>query len=142
MTWEVSAVNATAANTQNSFSKDMCIKCALVTFEDVCIESIAFGAYTVHGSDKKLIKSVKARAADPSEYSDILEKTPSSWSYIYSMEELYASKKSRFRTCFNIDGGAGSYYLTIRFAKSIVEWDEFSGMAWYEDEKWKKTELN
>lgn len=48
-----------------------------------------------------------------------------------------SNEDEMFRVCFNIDGGAGNYDLTLAFAKSIVSWDEFTGKAWYEDEKWK-----
>lgn len=54
------------------------------------------------------------------------------------MEELHKVDGEEYRTCFNIDGGTGNYYLTFTFSNSIVEWDEYSGEAWYEHPKWKK----
>ena len=40
-----------------------------------------------------------------------------------------ATDDKKYRTCFNIDGGAGSYYLTFTFSKSFVNWDEYCGEA-------------
>ena len=138
MVWVVSAVNATTANTQNEFNEDMCIKNASIIFDDAHIESIVFNAYRVYDSNNNLIESKDAITAIPSEYTDILTETLKSYCNIISMQELTATDTSRYRACFNIDGGAGSYYLTIEFAKSIVQWNEFSGKAWYELEKWKE----
>jgi len=138
MLWEVSAVNATTKCTHNNFEDDMCIDEAVVVFEDACIESIVYCAYVIHDSTGGLIESREAITADPSEYTAILENTCSHYCYIYSMEELPADGAQQYRACFNIDGGAGNYYITIVFAKSIVKWNEFSGLAWYESEKWKK----
>jgi len=131
MIWEVSAVNATKTNSQNKFDDDMCIEDALIEFENIRIESIIFGAYTVHDSDNNLIESKEAIPAEPSEYANILKNTLNSYCYIYSMEELPTTNTNLYRACFNIDGGAGNYYLTIEFAKSIVTWSAYSGVAWY-----------
>jgi len=136
MIWEVSAVNATTMNTQNKLEDDMCIEIAVITFENIFIESIVFGAYTVHDSNNNLIKSNDAILAEPSEYADILKNTLNGYCYIYSMEELPTVDNNQYRVCFNIDGGAGNYYLTIGFTKSIVTWNEYSGVAWYV--KWPK----
>jgi len=141
MTWEVSDVNATTKNTQNKFDEDMCIENASIVFEEVSIESIIFGAYTVHSADGILLESKEATTADPSEYATILENTCGSYCYIYSMEELPANDKNQYRVCFNIDGGADDYDLTMGFAKSIVTWNKFSGIAWYESEEWKKRRM-
>jgi len=138
MVWEVSAVNATTSNTQNNFDEDMCVKNALITFENVNIENIVFGAYKTFDSNNNLIKSQEATAAEPAQYFDILKDTLQGYCYIYGMEDLPATEKVRYRACFDIDGGVGSFYLTINFTKSVVKWEEFSGKAWYEDEKWKK----
>ena len=136
--WAVSAINATTKNSQNSFSKDMCIADATLVFDDARIESIAFGGYKTVDSTGNLIKSVAPRAAKPDEYKEILAKTPNSYSYIYSMGKYETTKDGGYIACFDIDGGAGSYNLTIVFSKSAVCWDEFSGEAWYEHPKWKK----
>jgi hypothetical protein len=61
-----------------------------------------------------------------------------SYCYISSMEELPMNEDKEYQICFDIDGGAGGYYLTLSYSKSIAQWDEYSGKAWYEDEKWKK----
>jgi hypothetical protein len=85
-----------------------------------------------------LIKSVKATAANPEDYADILSDTTKNYSFIYGMDELLKMDKNKYRACFNIDGGPGSFYLTFTFSISKVEWDNYSGEAWYEHPKWKK----
>ncbi len=138
MIWQLSAVNATIHNSQNSFDKDMCIEEAEIVFENVQIEKIVFGAYKVYDSNQALIESVEAKTANPNEYNKILRNTMSNYCYIYSMEESPKVEGKTHIVCFNIDGGAGNYYLTLSFTKSTVQWNEYSGKAWYEDEKWKK----
>ena len=138
MTWSVSAINATTSNTQNKNSKDMCVSLATMTFDTPLIESIVFSAYTVHDSNNNLIEDVKAVSAKPKEYSEILSESTNSYCFIYGMGELLKVEGERYRACFNIDGGAGNFYFTFTFSKSIVEWNEYSGEAWYEHPKWKK----
>lgn len=138
MIWQLSAVNATIQNSQNSFDEDMCISEAEIIFENFNINKIVFGAYKVYDSNKVIIESVEEKIANPNEYTDILNKTLGNYCYIFNMEELPMIEGEKYQVCFNIDGGVGNYDLTITFSKSIVQWDEYSGKAWYEDEKWKK----
>lgn len=135
MRWQLSSVNATMQNSQNNLGKDMCIKEAEILFENIQIEEIVFAAYKVYDSNYVLIKSVGAKTANLDEYNDILKNTLSSYCYIYSFEELNKVDGKTHIVCINIDGGAGIYYLTISFTKSIVQWNEYSGKAWYEYEK-------
>lgn len=135
MRWQLSVVNATIQNSQNNFDKDMCIKEAEILFENVQIEEIVFAAYKVYDSNEVLIESVEAKTANLNEYNDILRNTLSSYCYIYSMKELPKVDGKTHIVCFNIDGGAGNYYLTLSFTKSIVQWNKYNGKAWYEDEK-------
>ena len=138
MTWTVAAINAMAKNTQNKNPKDMCITLATMTFENPLLESITFSAYTGHDSNSNLIKDVKAITANPEEYVAILTESTESYCFIYGMDELLQDEDGRYRSCFNIDGGAGNFYFTFTFSKSIVQWDQYSGEAWYEHPKWKK----
>jgi len=138
MIWHLSAVNATKENSQNSFDKDMCIKDAEIVFEHFNLVKIVFNAYKVYDSNNVLIESVEAKIANPDEYNAILNNTLLSYCYISSMEELPMNEDKEYQICFDIDGGAGGYYLTLSYSKSIAQWDEYSGKAWYEDEKWKK----
>jgi hypothetical protein len=138
MKWQVTAANATIQNTQNSLQKDMCIDEAEIIFEDVQVEKIVFSAYKVFDSNNNLIQSVEEKIADSDEYIDILENTVSGFCYIYSMENLLKLDDKKYSVCFNIDGSVGNYYLTLLFSKSIVQWNKYRGIAWYEDEKWKK----
>ena len=138
MTWSVSAINATTSNTQNKGSKDMCVPLATMTFENPFMESIVFSAYTMHDSNNNLIKDVKAVSAKPEEYGAILSKSTDSYCYVFGMNELLKVGDERYRVCFDIDGGAGNFYFTFTFSKSIIQWDAYSGEAWYEHPKWKK----
>jgi hypothetical protein len=138
MVWSVAAINATTENTQNMNPKDVCVEKATVTFDNISIKSIVFSAYTVHDSKGNLIEDVKAITAKPEEYSEILRKSTDSYCFIYGMEDLTQNPDDTYEACFNIDGGSGSYYFTFSFSSSTVEWDEYSGEAWYEHPKWKK----
>jgi len=138
MTWSVSAINATTSNSQNVSSKDMCVSLATITFENPRIDSIAFTAYTVHDANNNLIKDVKSVFAKPEEYNSILSESTNCYCFIYGMVILLKVKDVGYLVCFNIDGGSGNFYLTFTFSKAIVQWDEYSGEAWYENPKWKK----
>ena len=138
MVWSVAAINATTDNTQNGNPKDMCVKKATMTFDNISIKSIVFSAYTVHDSKGNLIEDAKAITAKTEEYSDILSKSTDSYCFIYGMDDLTHNPDGTYEACFNIDGGSGSYYLTFSFSSSTVEWDEYSSEAWYEHPKWKK----
>jgi len=137
MRWQLSSVSATKQNSQNSFNEDMCIKEAEIIYESFNIEKIVFGAYQVYDANQVLIESVEAITANLDEYDDILINSLKHYCYIYSMEELLEIE-DRNLVCFNIDGGAGNYYLMFSFSKSIVQWNEYAGEAWYESEKWEK----
>lgn len=65
MIWQLSLVNATIQNSQNSFNEDMCIKEAEIVFENFNIEKIVFGAYKVYDSNNVLIKSVESKIEPP-----------------------------------------------------------------------------
>jgi len=136
MTWEVEEIHALPNNTQNHFSKAMCIDHAVMIFQDVQIESIIYEGYETN------YEAINPVPASPSEYENILRKAASkAYYFIYSMKNLHALDTGRFSVCFNIDDnieeGFG-YALTLTFSKSIVQWDGFCGKTWYEDEKWKK----
>ena len=137
MVWRLSAVNATKENSQNSFDIDMCIDDAEIIFEDYEIVEIIFSAYEIFDSNQVLIESAEARTAMPDEYVHILSETLGNYCYILGMKQI-PNKDLRQKVCFDIDGGAGNYDLILSFSKSIVQWDEYNGKAWYEDEKWKK----
>lgn len=73
MIWQLSAVNATIHNSQNSFDKDMCIEQAEIIFTDMNIIKIVFGAYKVFDSNNVLIESAEAKASSSNEFNDILK---------------------------------------------------------------------
>jgi hypothetical protein len=135
--WHVSLLNATTENSQNDFDKDMCIEHAVIAFEQAHIAQIVFSAYKVY-SNSGLIESVEAKIASPDEYSDIIRMTIDDFCYIFKMKELSMNQDKTFMACFHICSGVGDYHLTLSFAKSVIQWDRYCGIAWYEDEKWKR----
>lgn len=137
MIWKVSSVNATTESSQNNFNEDMCIKEAEVIFQNFNIEKIVFSAYEVYDSNQILIESIESITAKPNEYDDILNRSLEPYCYIYSMEELIEIEEEKYLACFNIDGGAGDYDITLSFTASTIQWNEYAGKAWYEHEKWK-----
>lgn len=130
MTFEVSALNATAENSQNNFQEDMCIKSAIMIFENASIRRITFYGHDVWDTSNVKIDSVQSVNAKPEEFSDILLNAANIPCYIMWMEELSAID-SKNRISFDISSNAGVYDLEISFSKSIVSWDEFCGKAWY-----------
>lgn len=138
MIWLVSKINAMTTNTQNNNEKDMCVGDATMTFENLTIEKIEYGAYEVYDSKRILIKSVGAKIEKPEEYANVLAESTSSYCYIFGMDEFTKLGDNFYRACFHINGGVGSIYITFTFSKAIVTWNEYRGEAWYEHPKWKK----
>ena len=60
MIWKVDAINAMTSNTQNDNLKDMCVKDAIITFENIQINSIVFSGWKSYDSKNNLIQSVDA----------------------------------------------------------------------------------
>jgi hypothetical protein len=138
MLWTVSGINATTQNTQNENTKDMCIEQATMKFDNTEIKSIVLGAYTVHDSKGNLIEDAKAITVKPEEYSKILSKPIKNHRFIYGMDSLLQNPNGTYDACFHINSGTRRYYFTFSFSCSTVEWNNFSGEAWYEHPKWKK----
>ena len=53
------------------------------------------------------------------------------------MDEINTQNDNNYKSCFLLDSIAGMFYFTFSFSKSIVEWNEFSGEAWYEHQNGK-----
>jgi len=138
MIWIVSAINATTKNTQNINVKDMCVEQATMKFSNIAIKSIVFSAYSVKDSKGNLIKDVEAITARPEDFHEIIKKSTDRYCFIFGMNSLTKSPDDTYEACFNIDSGSGDYYFTFSFSSSTVEWDNFSGEAWYEHPMWKK----
>ena len=138
MVWSVVALNAMTENPHNEHKKDMCIEKAVITFKDFCVESLVFGAYERYGSDRKLIEAVDAVAAEPEEYAGILTVKPGDYYIILAKMEFAQKHNGTYSVCFENDCIAGNYFLELSFSEVIIEWEEYSGEAWYEDPKWKK----
>jgi len=136
MIWLVSAVNALSSNSQNNHDDAMCIESAAITFENVSIESIVTGAYTVHQYGK-LIESHEEKTVTSSKYNDILRETVGG-NHIHGLDD-FSADNNQYSACFNIDSytETGNYFLTIKFTKVIVQWENFNGKAWYATDKWK-----
>jgi len=146
MVWTLLALNATTKNSQSGFDSDMCIEEAEAIFEDCNIESIVFGAYSTYTMKNVLIESVEERTAELSEYDNILSKMADGKCDILSMDELQNGQDGKLRACFMFNGGfvdlGMHFYVTISFLKSVITWDEFSGIAWYEYPEWKERSKN
>ncbi len=138
MMWLASSINAMTTNSQNTNIKDMCVKEAVMMFENMQIDSIVFNSWKSYDSQNNLIESVAAVTAKPEEYEDIIKKSFKRCCYIQSMEEINKQNEGNYKSCFLLDSIAGMFYFTFSFSKSIVEWNEFSGEAWYEHPKWNK----
>jgi len=139
LTWVVTAANALPANTQNNHDVAMCIDNAVISFDDVSIESIVFGAYTIH-KDGNIVEFNDAVTIAESEHQNIFNETVNgSGNHIHGLENFSSIENNQYRACFCIDSySAGMYYLTVKFSIVVVEWSNYSGKAWYETDEWKK----
>jgi len=130
MTFVVSALNATTENSQNNFQEDMCIKKAIMIFEDVSIRGITFYGHDVWDTNNVKIDSVPSVNAKPEDFFKILLNPENIPCYIMWMEKLSVIDCKQ-RIAFDILSNAELYALEISFSKAIVSWDEFCGKAWY-----------
>ena len=147
MLWEVRDINALESCSQNNFEYPVCIGSAVMTFEKTRIEKIFIGGYQTYDSNNILIDSVEDVIVPREQYADILKKAvtvrdDNEW-YSYSTEifglvSFRVLKGGRYEAVFDImfsEGDSPSIMLT--FDRSVIEWDDFSGKAWFvlDDEK-------
>ena len=125
MVWEMSCPYVTTENSQNDHPADMRIESAVLTFENIVINQLEFSAYKLYTADRELIESVDRAVAQEEDYADILAESLSSYCYTYGMSDFLKIDENKYQTCFNVDGGAGDYYLTFTFSKATVEWDVY-----------------
>jgi hypothetical protein len=137
MQWIVDDVNATTENSQNTLTEDMRILRCNIEFEDVQVDEIIFSAWSQFDEKWNLKKSEPARNVDPSEFTTILEETMKSWCRIQDLSVLPETNDRRYRISICLDGHVGIYNLNISYRTFIAQWDEYSGKAWYEEERWK-----
>jgi hypothetical protein len=137
MHWNVDDINATKENSQNNLPEDMRILGCIIEFEDVQVDEIIFCAWSQFDETRNLIKSVPARNADSSEFANILEETMKSWCRIQDLSTLPETNDGRYRISICLDGHVGVYNLNISYKTFIAQWDEYSGKAWYEEDRWK-----
>lgn len=112
----------------------MCIKEAIITFENAIINDIVFSAMKAYDYNCNLLESIEAVTADAKEYSNILKSAVDNRCDILSLEDLTRMDDGTYQSCFLIHGSP-PFLFTFSFSNSIVEWDEYSGEAWYESHK-------
>jgi hypothetical protein len=113
----------------------MCIKDAKLIFEHFAIEKIVFWAYQTMDSDRNIVESVPDVEASSDQYDDILKRTMEKHCYLFSMNELPNTSDNRKRATFVINNAPEVYDLTLSYTKSIVQWDEYDGKAWYVEQR-------
>jgi len=134
LVWVADSINATTENSQNNFSKHMCVENAEIVFEACVVERIIFSGCKTY-SNGRLIECVEEEVVSPDKYDEIFKE-------IYTGDEnwidgMYSYEKNEaggYSACFGIFG----YTITLSFLKSIVSWDVFAGEAWYEHPQWKQ----
>ncbi|MDF2542445.1 MAG: hypothetical protein K0S47_2163 [Herbinix sp.] len=131
MIWEVRNINATTENSQNNFDNHMCVVKAVMIFENAQIESVVFGGYQMYDCNNVLLESKEEVIASPEEYDDIFKSIDGV--SIYSLNSFSVLDDGRYKVCFNTKCD-----ITVIFSKSIIKWDDYSGMAWYESVEFKK----
>ena len=113
MLWTVSAINVMTTNSQNDNPKDMCVKDAIITFEETCINKLEFGAYTIHDSNNNLIESSEATVAKPEEYENILLESMNSYFFIFE-RQLLSGTNTMEKLGMNIPNGKRNKSFVIR----------------------------
>lgn len=131
MTFEISELNATTANSQNSDKNDLCIEKAIMTLQNAEVTDLEFLAYKEINNQGIILKDEPAKKADKEQFSEILQNTLIDCkSYFQSVESL-KKENDKYTACFCIDGNFNTYFLTVKFDSAIVSWDVFSDVAWY-----------
>jgi len=140
MIWEVENINATTQNSQNNFEDDMCIKNALVIFEDIKIDEFLYGGYSKYDGKGNLLEKKEVETITNQEKCrEVLKNMPMMPMMISDVSPpLYVSDDGQYKTKFNLL----DCNLPISFSKAIIKWDDFNGKAWYAREDFvKRSEL-
>ncbi len=140
MKWITRHINATKENTQNGYPTDMCVAEAEIIYESVEIQSIIFAGSGTLNDNHEYIQLEKPREAKPSEFTSILSDSLSNYCRIHGMgmEKAPPDGKHKYAASFTIDGGAGIFDIMLDFDRVVISWNEFNGIAWYEEDDCKK----
>lgn len=140
MKWMTKHINATKENTQNTFPVDMCVPEAEIVFESVEIKSITIIGFEVHNANHELIEHEETREACPGEFASILSKSVSIYCRIFGMciEKTPADGKHKYSATFTIVSGVDVFDIQLDFDRVVISWNEFNGIAWYEEDKRKR----
>lgn len=130
--WHVSALNAKTTNSQNDSPKDLCIDCAEMVLVNARIEKIAEPGYI--RTENKAVQTVEENVKSPDAFDAVLQEMMDSFTIMH-LEPLPADETGRQRTHVEILCPGSFYEVIISFEKSIVRWDAYSGLAYYE--KWR-----
>ena len=134
MLWRLSALNATTENSQNDSPKDLCIRYAEMVLEHARIEKVVEPGYNETDAEH-VTRFIEEKVTLPHEYDAVLQDILLNYSYILNGELIPIIGKERQNVDLLITCNGPLYEMAVSFTKSIVQWDDYSGLAYYE--KWR-----
>ncbi|MCL2488405.1 MAG: hypothetical protein FWE80_06955 [Oscillospiraceae bacterium] len=141
MVWDLPVIQTPVIYAPHKkLDEDTCyIKSAVMVLENAAIESIVIGGYEIYDNKGNLIEAQASVPAPPEEYGEILQNISyKNFRYIGSMTVLPVTGDRRYRVRFTVPG----HEITITFTKSMIKWDEFAGVTWYRNKRWRSDRSN
>ena len=127
---ELDSVNVSTDNSLNDQPEDMEAEPVRATFEGVTIEKIETAGYSSCDSEGNLISTVPRRTLAPVEYADCLQELLDSIGHLYLFDSE-ARETANGHLAAYVD--FGGIEVTFSYARLTVEWEAFTGRAWYVD---------
>jgi hypothetical protein len=137
MIWELSFIIADKTNSQNDTGFDMYIDNNVITFENYKIESIIFPGHQTRHLDGSIEKH-EAVAAKPEEFDSIIKNTLKHGGETNCVYDCPSDEGYKAAGLFINGRGSDVYEIIINCSQAVVEWNEFTEKAFYEEDEWKE----
>ena len=127
--WRVSDINVSSENPQNKNKTDMCVKKAAITFRKAKIERIVLETF----QDSKTLPPEESETVPPEDYSTMFDTSLGDRINIGGLDIYRENPDGTFSARFAFEMAARrNFFVDLTFTESVVQWEKFSGIAWYE----------
>lgn len=129
--FQVEGINATTENSQNTAACDLCIDQARMLFSNAELTAIRVFVEAKRPTPNNVVMELSPPLPDRDTYWDILQEAiGTTGAIILSMEDLQ-TYNGKTAVTFLLEGASDVFQLTILYNQVQIDWNDFSGPAWY-----------
>ena len=127
--WHISDFHAAKENSQNEHEYDMSIEKAVIIFRSAKIDRIILETYR----DSRALAPEESEETPPEDYPAMFDTSHGDRINIGGMADCRENSDGTFSARFEFAMAARrNFAIDLTFAESVVQWEDFSGLAWYE----------